>query len=244
MLRRCVARRYHGHHYVNYYSPVTEIPFEYTSRLEPKVIPTMTDLRDPNNRWGLWNYERGKGVPQGNGHNRNSHLLDTIPMARAGPVCDLPPVPVYRQQIWCMGNGGGCYMSRHPRIHIKVPRGKVVICKWCRIKYINMGTDDDNDEDWQKVCDFIGKRPETKKQAMRRHRDILGRQYPNAYPNGPNPEIYRTWINEPDPEPEYPPKDNFNLPEGYKGQNQIEGSTNPQIESNEHQQTPHKPAAH
>eukprot|EP00759_Apiculatamorpha_spiralis_P018104 PhF_6_TR24426/c0_g1_i1/m.33785 len=192
MLRVTVRRNYKAH-FLNFYSPVTEIPVEYTMRLAPKVMPRATEPRDPNNRWGLLNYERGLAQPIAFSHKRDTHLLDNVmPLPRAGPITELPPVPVYREHIWCQGqiSCGG----RHYRIFIKCPPGKVTQCKWCRMKYLNMATDDDNDEDWQEICNAAMLRPETREQGMRPHRSVGGTWYPNPYPNGPHPEVYRTWV--------------------------------------------------
>ena len=187
MLRRTVARRWqYGNHY---YGPVVPLPEEFGQRLaNPKPVH-LTKFRDPKNEWGLHSKERVSMHPSISGLDRHNHSLFET---RGGPIADVPPVPVYRQHIWCMGH----HRQRfgHPRIFIKCPPMKVVACKWCRLKFINMATEEDNDEDWIEEMHEIATTPETEEELMQLHRTYEGVLRPSNYQDGatPDPFVHRS----------------------------------------------------
>lgn len=157
-------------HGVNFYSPMVIMPDHHWQRITNQKEVHLTDRKDPKNYWGRRNKDFfAKVNPSMWGLDRHNHAnWDN----KGGLICDVPPVPVYRTYIWCIGHF--VKDTFHPRIHIKVPRGKVIGCKWCRCKFINMSTDEDNDEDWEKDFYEINTTPESKKDLMRPFRTYEG----------------------------------------------------------------------
>lgn len=191
MRRTPVAAKYFGW---NYFSPMIRIPEEYVSRLGDHKPVEFTPKRDPKNKWGLHNVERFSMHPSVWGQERANYSFNEN---KGGAICELPPVPVYRQQIWCMGQGSSLW--HHPRIHIKCPRGMTVSCKWCRLKYINMSTDDDHDEDWQEVQHRIAMTPEKMEDLKAPRRTVDGILRESNFQTGcvgqdgePDKFVYRT----------------------------------------------------
>jgi len=186
MRRTPVTQKFFGWHYL---SPITRIPDEYAQRLCNSKQVVLTDKRDPKNKWGLHNVERLSVHPSVWGGDRHNYANGEN---KGGAICDLPPVPVYKEKIWCMGHYQ--YKFHHPRIFIKVPRGKVVSCKWCRLKFVNMATDDDNDDDWEQRMNRINTTPETMEQLMVPYRRLNGQLSQSNFQDGkpPHPEVYKT----------------------------------------------------
>jgi hypothetical protein len=190
MLRRTpVSKKYYGWHYM---SPMVRIPDEFHQRIANGKEVVLTPKRDPKNKWGLHTAERMNVHPSVWGLDRSNWVNYNN---RGGIICDVPPVPVYRSHIWCCGQI--TWKQHHPRIYIKCPPNFVVSCKWCRIKYLNMSTDDDNDEDWQKEQDEIALKPETMEQLMTPYRRLHGVLGPSNFQDGqaPHPEVYKTVYN-------------------------------------------------
>jgi hypothetical protein len=189
MRKSTVSLRYWGWHY---HSPLVKIPDEFAMRTANGKTVELTPKRDPKNKWGLHQVERQSvhpsvwGLERSNWANYNN---------KGGIICDVPPVPVYRKSIWCMGHIE--WKQHHPRIFIKCPPGFVVSCKWCRLKFINMSTEDDNDDNWQKEWDKIAQTPETMEQLMTPYRQLGGRIRKSNFQDGklPHPEVYKTVYN-------------------------------------------------
>ena len=175
---------------ITFYSPMVIMPDHYWMRIANQKEVEITPKRDPKNYFGRRNKDLlgPKLHPSLWGLDRHNHgNFDN----KGGVICDVPPVPVYRTYIWCHGHFS--YKYFHPRIHIKVPRGKMIGCKWCRCRFINMSTDDDNDEDWEKEMEEIQLTPESKKDLMRPFRTQGGVWPANDtnFINEPDPHVYR-----------------------------------------------------
>lgn len=172
---------------LNYFAPLIPFPEEYAQRIANKKQVVLTDLKDPKNKWGTRNFDHGAVHPSYFSLERhNFGGYET----RAGPVCDIPPVPVYRSKIFCRGHMMmKCF---HPVIFIKCPPNKVVTCKWCRTKFINMATEDDNDDDWEEEAFDIMRTPEKPEDAFRPFRGIDGVLRPTFGPEGPHPHVFRS----------------------------------------------------
>lgn len=189
MRRTLVVQRYHGWHY---HSPLVRIPEEYSMRIANATVVEFTPKRDPKNKWGLLTVERASMHPSLMGHDRTNWVNYNN---RGGVICDVPPVPVYRSKIFCVGQAQ--WKLHHPRIFIKCPKGMVVSCKWCRMKFINMATEEDNDEGWQKEWDKINQTPETMEQLLTPYRRLSGVLSTSNFQDGkdPHPEVYKTVYN-------------------------------------------------
>ena len=187
MLRRTsLARKQFTWHYI---SPLVELPHEYAQRVTNKKEGVETDRRDPKNYWGLHNIERFQVHPSVWGYERHNYGgMEN----KGGIICDVPPVPVYRANIWCMGHFQAKF--HHPRIHIKVPPGKTIGCKWCRVKYINMSTDEDNDEDWEDAYYRINTTPESEEDLKKPWRNLDGVLRKSNFLDGqePHPKVYKS----------------------------------------------------
>ncbi|EPY39092.1 hypothetical protein AGDE_04837 [Angomonas deanei] len=173
-----------------YYSPPVYMPMEYAMRVTNQKPLRFTHPRDPKYGWNTHIDELaglhpgllgpGRKTPQVNYYNRG------------GIIGEIPPVPVYREHIWCMGHGH--FILQHPRIFIKCPKNKVVACKWCRLKFINMSTEEDNDEDWEKEEHKIATTPETLEDLTQPIRDLGGVLRASPFQDGkePHPHVYRS----------------------------------------------------
>lgn len=190
MLRRTSVRP--THFSSHYFGPMIEFPMEYAHRLTNKKVAEETPRRDPKNHWGLHNFEKWQVHPSIWGLERHNYGGQET---RGGVTCDVPPIPVYRSQIWCQGHNQVGWL--HPRIFIKVPRGKTIGCKWCRAKFINMSTEDDNDEGWEEDMQRINTTPETLKQLTTPFRDLAGVLRKSNFQDGkePHPEVYKSVFN-------------------------------------------------
>lgn len=195
---------------INFYSPPVIIPDHHWMRVANQKEVHLTDKKDPKNYHGRRNKDFFAKV------NPSLWGLDRHNFAnwdnKGGIIMDVPPVPVYRKYIWCIGHSQ--HRNFHPRIHIKVPRGKIVCCKWCRCKFLNMATDEDNDDNWEKDFEEIQTTPESKKDLMRPFRRMDG-SWPkddNNFAEGVEPDrhIYRTVF---DPMKNYYNKYNITPPE-------------------------------
>jgi hypothetical protein len=177
---------------VSFTSPPTTIPDVFMQRVANQKQVTITEGKDPKNKWGLKNVEMLSAHTSIYGDDRWNYGHSGN---RGGVHCDVPPIPVYRQQVWCQGTAAGATWSGHPKISIKVPRGKVIACKWCRLKYMNMATDDDNDENWKAKIEAINTKPETEGQLRAPVRQIRGVMPKDSnFQDGkePHPWVYRT----------------------------------------------------
>ena len=193
MLRRSVVpKRYFGWHYQ---SPVVHFPPEYAIRIAGSI--RLTDPKDPKNKWGQHNLDMGGG--------HHNHLFGSYDNNSFGPfesslntTNDIPPVPVYTDRIWCAGMAHRTNLNYHPKIYIKVPRGgAIVYCKWCGLKYTNMATSDDNDDDWRGACDRIAQTPETLAELRRPFRKWTGELFKSNFQDGKEPhrQLFRTAYN-------------------------------------------------
>ena len=198
-------------HGVNFYSPMVIMPEHYWQRVANQKQVELTDKRDPKFYLGKRNKEfLGSALHPSlwAGDRHNVAHFDN----KGGMIMEAPPIPVYREKIWCIGQF--VHRNFHPRIFLKVPRGKVIGCKWCRARFINMATDEDNDDDWEEVTNRIQKTPESKNDLMRPFRNINGVWPKNDrnFPEGVEPDqhIYRTVF---DPLKNYYEKYNIPVPE-------------------------------
>ncbi|CCW61554.1 unnamed protein product [Phytomonas sp. EM1] len=176
-----------------YYSPPVYMPLEYAMRVtNPKQLK-FTHPRDPKFTYNTHIDELSSLHPGLLGPGRKSPQVNYS--NRGGILCEIPPVPVYREHIWCMGHAH--FTLQHPRIFIKCLRGKVTTCKWCHLKFINMSTDDDNDEDWYEEEQRIATMPELEKDLRQPIRDLGGvlRRNPFQDNKEPDPYVYRTVFN-------------------------------------------------
>lgn len=172
-----------------YYSPPVYMPMEYASRVTNQKQLVFTHPKDPKYGWNTHINELASLHPGILGPGRKTPQLNYS--NRGGIICEIPPVPVYREHIWCMGHGH--YILQHPRIFIKCPQGKVVCCKWCRLKFINMSTKADNDDDWFEEEQKISTTPESEEDLMQPIRDMGGvlRNRPFQDDKEPDPHVYR-----------------------------------------------------
>lgn len=173
-----------------YYSPPVYMPLEYAQRVTNQKQLQFTHPRDPKYGWNTHIDELSALHPGLLGPGRKTPQVNYY--SRGGLICEIPPVPVYREHIWCMGHGH--FTLQHPRIFIKALKGQVVTCKWCRLKFINMATDEDNDEDWEEEEQKISTTPESPEDLMQPIRDLGGvlRSNPFQDDKTPDPHVYRT----------------------------------------------------
>jgi hypothetical protein len=180
---------------LHYYSPPVPFPEEYVSRVtNPKRVYT-TRPRDPKNYWGLHNRELVSMHPSCSGLDRHNF---SVYETKGGPICEIPPIPVYKSKVWCLGHHS-VYFG-HPRIFIKCPPGMVVTCKWCRVKFLNMATEEDNDENWKEEIHEIATTPEPLEAVLQVNRRIDGTLPPNFSnflnpEEGPHPDVYKSVFN-------------------------------------------------
>lgn len=176
-----------------YYSPPVYMPLEYASRVTNQKQLQFTHPRDPKYTWNTGINELASLHPGLLGPGRKTPQLNYS--NRGGIICEIPPVPVYREHIWCMGHSH--FILQHPRIFIKCPRGKVVCCKWCRLKFINMSTETDNDDDWFEEEQKIATTPEAEEDLRQPIRDMGGvlRRNPFQDDKEPDPHVYRAVFN-------------------------------------------------
>nr|CCC91117.1 unnamed protein product [Trypanosoma congolense IL3000] len=176
-----------------HYSPPVYMPLEYASRVTNQKQLVFTHPKDPKYGWNTHIHELASLHPGLLGPGRRTPQLNWY--NRGGIVCEIPPVPVYRDHIWCQGHSH--YILQHPKIFIKCPPGEVVCCKWCRLKFINMATDEDNDNDWKEEEHKIATTPESAEDLMQPIRDLGGvlRQRPFQDGKDPDPHVYRSVFN-------------------------------------------------
>ena len=155
----------------SYHQPPQPFPKEYLFRIAGEI--KITPKRDPKNKWGRHNMDMASGYPNYmNGPMDNRHFGSDISFTNT--TADIPPIPVYRQHIQCQGMITRTGLNYHPKMNIKVKPMTVKYCKWCGLKYINMSTADDTDENWKAECDKIQQTPETMPELMRPFRSYLG----------------------------------------------------------------------
>lgn len=188
MMKRsvCLLGSYVNH--TGHYSPPVYMPLEYSQRISnPKPLEFMHPL-DPKYGTNTHANQLASLHPGILGPGRKTPSFNFS--NRGGIVCEIPPVPVYRQHIWCMGHAH--FILQHPRIFIKCLPGKVVVCKWCRLKFINMSTAEDNDEDWREEEHKIATTPESEEDLNTPIRD-LGGVLREKFQDGkePDPHVYR-----------------------------------------------------
>lgn len=173
-----------------HYSPPVYMPLEYASRVTNQKQLVFTHPKDPKYGWNTHVEELASLHPGILGPGRRTPQLNWY--NRGGIICEIPPVPVYRQHIWCQGHSH--FILQHPKIFIKCPPGEVVCCKWCRLKFINMATEDDNDDDWQEEEHKIATTPESAADLMQPIRDVGGvlRERPFQDGKEPDPHVYRS----------------------------------------------------
>lgn len=173
-----------------YYSPPVYMPLEYASRVTNQKQLRFTHPRDPKYNYSTHMDELASLHPGLFGKGRKTPTLNY--QNRGGIVCEIPPVPVYRDKIWCMGHGH--YILQHPRIFIKCPPRKVVVCKWCRLKFINMSTAEDNDNDWFEEEQKISTTPESEADLLTPKRDMGGVLRECAFQDDkmPDKHVYRS----------------------------------------------------
>lgn len=108
---------------------------------------------------------------------------------------DLPPIPVYRKYTWCMGHWTPGFA--HPRIFMKCPKGQVIHCKWCRMKFINMSAEGDCDDDWEEEEHAIAVTPEKMEDILKPRRDLSGQIRYETIQDGktPHPEVFKSVYN-------------------------------------------------
>lgn len=182
--------------YVNHtghYSPPVYMPLEYTMRVtNPKPLEFMHP-NDPKFAVNTHIMQIASLAPGLFGHGRKSPTVNFN--SKGGILCEIPPIPVYREHIWCMGHAH--FILQHPRIAIKCIPGKVVCCKWCRCKFINMGTKEDNDDDWAEEEHKIATTPESEEDLNKPIRDLGGVLRESRFQDGktPDPHVYRSVFN-------------------------------------------------
>lgn len=176
-----------------HYSPPVYMPLEYASRVTNQKQLVFSHPRDPKYGWNTHVEELSALHPGVFGRGRKTPTVNYY--NRGGIICEIPPVPVYRAQIWCQGHSH--FILQHPKIFIKCPPNEVVSCKWCRLKYINLATEEDNDEDWVKEEHKISTTPERLEDIVQPYRDIGGvvRQTPFQDGKEPDPHAYRSVFN-------------------------------------------------
>lgn len=169
------------------------MPLEYASRVTNQKQLRFTNPKDPKMGWNTHIYELASLHPGLMGHGRKTPSLNWT--SNGGIVCEIPPTPVYREHIWCQGHAH--FILQHVRFFIKCPPGKVVSCKYCRMKYINMSTAEDNDEDWFEEEQKIATTPESEEDLRQPIRDLGGVLRENPFQDGkePHPDVYRSVFN-------------------------------------------------
>ncbi|EKF37758.1 hypothetical protein MOQ_002041 [Trypanosoma cruzi marinkellei] len=189
-MRRSVVVLWTFSNNTGHYSPPVYMPLEYASRVTNQKQLVFTHPKDPKYGWNTHVEELASLHPGILGPGRRTPQLNWY--NRGGIVCEIPPVPVYRQHIWCQGHSH--FILQHPKIFIKCPPGVVVCCKWCRLKFINMSTEDDNDDDWESEEHKISTTPETVSDLMQPRRDIGGVLRDRPFQDGkePDPHVYRS----------------------------------------------------
>mmetsp|Transcript_69283 Transcript_69283/g.80839 ORF Transcript_69283/g.80839 Transcript_69283/m.80839 type:complete len:237 (+) Transcript_69283:27-737(+) len=178
--------------YVNstgHYGPPVYMPLEYTMRIANLKPLEFMKPTDPKYTWNTHMDQIASLTPGLFGHGRK---VPTYNYSNKGGIpCEIPPIPVYREHIWCMGHAH--FILQHPRIFIKCLPGKVTVCKWCRCKFINMSTAEDNDNDWREEEHKIATTPESLEDLNKPIRDLGGvlRQRRFQDDKQPDPHVYR-----------------------------------------------------
>ena len=177
----------------NFYSPPVYMPLEYAMRVTNQKKLEFVHPKDPKMTFNKHVEQLGTLHPCLIGDGRKEPNPNNT--ERGGLMGDIPPVPVYRHHIWCMGHAH--FVLQHPRIFIKCPPGKVVACKWCRLKFINMATVDDCDDDWKEVEHKIATTPESEEDLNTPYRNILGVLGTSNFQDGktPHPDVYKSVFN-------------------------------------------------
>lgn len=193
MLRKSVPLRWTFSDNRGYYSPPVYMPLEYASRITNAKPLRFTNPRDPKYTWNTGINEVAALQPGLLGIGRKTPTVYYY--NHGGIVCEIPPVPVYRNHIWCMGHSH--FILQHPRIFIKCPPRKVVTCKWCRLKFINMASEEDNDNGWFEEEHRIATTPESEEDLHKPMRDIIGVLRTERFQDGkePDPQVYRAVYN-------------------------------------------------
>lgn len=180
----------------SYHQPPQPFPKEYVFRVATDI--KLTPKRDPKNKWGRHNFDMGAAHPNhltGAGDNNNFGS----DRSAVGTQNDIPPIPIYRQHIQCQGMSMRTGLNFHPKMNIKVKPGTTKYCKWCGLKYINMATVDDSDENWKAECEEIQLTPETMAELKRPFRSYLGElpRYSSNFQDEkePHPDLYPTVYN-------------------------------------------------
>ena len=177
----------------NFYSPPVYMPLEYTMRVTNSKQMDWLHPKDPKNKYNAHVDQIGALHPSLVGDGRKEPNPNYT--ERGGLMGDIPPVPVYRKHIWCMGHAH--FVLQHPRIFIKCPPRQVVCCKWCRLKFINMSEEGDCDDDWEAVEHKIATTPESEEDLRLPYRDITGVLRDSNFQDGkePHPEVYKSVFN-------------------------------------------------
>lgn len=176
---------------VNYWGPPVDLPPELVMRIANAKQMVFMDTKDP--KFGINTHidQMATIIPTLHGKGGKNPSVNYF--TRSGLTFEIPPVPVYRQQIWCTGQmktGTG-----HPKISIKCMPGKVTSCKWCRLKYINMSTPDDCDDDWREVEHKIATTPESMEDLLTPWRGVQGELRAEVFMFEPDPFVYRAVMN-------------------------------------------------
>ena len=153
MLRRTPTVK--GQFTYKYFGPTTPFPPEYYGRIANKKPIELTKPRDPKNAWGLHNKEWTSAHPSQAGIDRYNFSLYE---RRGGPILDTPPVPVYRKHVYCTGTQKNT--PNHPVFHMVIRPNQTAICKYCRVKYINMMDEENDDTNWRAEIHKIATTPE------------------------------------------------------------------------------------
>lgn len=190
MLRRGTVALGSYVNHLGHYGPPVYMPLEYAQRISnPKQLEFMHP-HDPKYEYNTHAKQLASLSPGILGYGRKSPSVNFN--SKGGIPCEIPPIPVYRQHIWCMGHAH--FILQHPRIFIKCLPGKVMVCKWCRCKFINMSTAEDNDEDWVEEEHKIATTPESLEDLNTPIRDMGGvlRQRRFQDDKQPDPFVYRS----------------------------------------------------
>ena len=192
-MRKSAPRLWNGVTSSNYYGPAPFLPYEYCARLANRKPVKLSNPTDPKFTWKTFETEVGSIHPAffGKGKGTPSVINDH----QGGPGGDMPPIPVYRKSILCMGHYSPMY--NHPRMFIKTLPGKIAYCKWCRLKFINMSGEGDCDDNWEEEQHAIAVSPETMADIKKPRRDVLGQILPSNFANGaePDPDVHKSVYN-------------------------------------------------
>jgi hypothetical protein len=176
---------------IHFHSPPTDIPPDIVMRIANAKQLVLMDTKDP--KFGINTHvdQVASCIPTLHGKGGRNPSVNYF--TRSGLMQEIPPIPVYRKHIWC--NGHIKQHQGHPMINIKCLPGKVTQCKWCRLKFINMSSPDDCDDDWQEVEHKIATTPESKEDLMTPWRGPMGELREKVFMNEPDPFVYRAVLN-------------------------------------------------